>query len=114
MGRRRQRGSNWSAEEAATVVVRWRRSGLSAGAFAEREGISTSRLWYWSKRLSKPNTVSFVPVTMRDANGDPGPQRRQDVIELEVGGVTVRVREGLDDERIARLCAALSGMARSC
>lgn len=114
MGRRRRRAENWSSEEAAAVVGRWRSSGLSAGAFAEREGISTSRLWYWSKRLSEPSTVSFVPVTMRDANGDAGPQRGQAVIELEVSGVTVRVREGLDDERIARLCAALSGVERSC
>jgi len=113
MGRRRQRAENWSPEEAARVLGRWRSSGVSAAAYAAREGISASRLWYWSKRLSERTSVSFVPVPVPDGSR-PEPRPRERVIELQVGGVTVVVGEDLGDERIARLCAALSGVLRSC
>jgi hypothetical protein len=98
---------------AAAVLGRWRSSGLSADAFAGREGISASRLWYWSKRLSEPSSVSFVRVPVPDGSR-PEPRPHEHGIELEVGGVTVRVREDLGDERIARLCAALSIVSRPC
>ncbi len=34
----------------AELMERWQASGLTVGAFAKRETIPVSRLWYWNRR----------------------------------------------------------------
>jgi hypothetical protein len=85
---------------------------LSVGAFCAREGYSQTRLRYWSERLGhdsvvRPQTVSFVPVTL-------GRAHQRGHIEIERSGVVVRVREDLDVEHIARLVAALAVARQPC
>jgi len=102
----------WRADEARLVVERWRSSGLSAAAFARQQGVSTHRLLYWSKQLpvgSSGRPVGFVAVPMPSSQAGSAA-----MIELEVGGVKVRVREELAPERIAQLCAALRAAERPC
>jgi hypothetical protein len=64
----------------------------------------------WKKRLGEsPRTsVKFVSVPLTAATA----LRAQ--IEVEYGGVTLRVREELDVERIARLVRALASVAQPC
>ncbi len=67
------------------------------------------RLSYWSKRLSSEAAVRFVPVAV-----DEGAASSVAVIEVEHGGVKLRVRESLGTEQVAQLCVALVRAVRSC
>jgi hypothetical protein len=107
-----KRAQRWTAAEARDVVERWRGSGHSAAAFAAEHRISASRLWYWSKQLEQqePNGVpQFVAVGVRaEANA-------VHAVEIGLGGLTLRVREGADPGFIARLVSALQrGGTQSC
>jgi hypothetical protein len=107
-----RRWTQWKEPEARAVLASWRRSGLSAAAFCAREGCTTARLRYWSERLpdaprASPPSVSFVPIAL-------GEMRRAGQIEIERGGVVLRVREDLDVTHVARLVAALAAPESSC
>jgi hypothetical protein len=52
-------------------------------------------------------TVSFVPVPL-------GTSQRACYIEIERGGVVLRVREDLDVEQVARLVTALGAAGQTC
>lgn len=67
------------------------------------------RLSYWAKRLSSDATMRFVPIAV-----DEGSARSGAVIEVEHGGVKLRVRESLGAEQVAQLCAALVRAVRAC
>jgi len=60
------------------------------------------RLSYWAKRLSSEAPVRFVSVPLTEASASHA------VIEIERGGVKLRVREALGVEHVASLCAALA------
>lgn len=108
-GRTKERGPRWKADEAREVLAQWRRSGKSAAAFARERGLSSVRLSYWAKQLgSEPAPVKFVPVALGAASVADA------VIEIVHGGVTLRVRESLDAERVGQLCAALMRATRPC
>lgn len=101
----------WRAEEAREVLRQWRRSGQSASVFSRERGVSVRRLSYWSKRLSSSNqaAVQFVPVAVVEPK-KVGPA----VIEIEHGGVTVRVPESVDVELVGRVFAAVVRAVRAC
>jgi hypothetical protein len=107
-----RRWRQWKEPDARKALAAWRRSGLSAGAFSARAGYSETRLRYWSERLRaepspRSSPVSFVPVALSNAP-------REHHIEIERGGVVLRVREELDVEHVARLVAALAGVEPTC
>jgi hypothetical protein len=107
-----RRWKQWKEPEARRALTGWRRSGLSAAAFCAREGYSETRLRYWCARLDEQQderlpTVSFVPVPM-------GTSQRARHIEIERGGVVLRVREDLDVEQVARLVTALGAAGQTC
>jgi hypothetical protein len=115
-GRKREpsgaRWKQWKEPEARAALAAWRRSGLSVAAFCAREGYSDTRLRYWVDRLEQPSPtsvppVSFVPITLSDVRG-----ARQ--LEIERGGVVLRVREDADASLVARLVAALAAVEPSC
>jgi transposase-like protein len=108
-GRLKERGRRWGADEAREAIAQWRQSGQSASAFARARGFSAMRLSYWAKRLSSDAAVRFVPITV-----DEGAARSGAVIEVEHGGVKLRVRESLGAEQVAQLCAALVRAVRAC
>jgi hypothetical protein len=102
---KRKRAKRWSAAEAREVVKRWRESGQSAAAFASEQHISATRLAYWSKQLElqAEQSPQFVAVTMP---AEPSTMHR---VEIAVGGLTLRVREGVGAGFIAQLVSALQG-----
>ena len=107
-----RRWKQWKEPEAREALASWRRSELSVAAFCAREGYSETRLRYWLERLDEPlrsrsSSVSFVPITLSEA-------RRVHQIEIEHGGVVVRVREDLEVAHVARLVAALAAAEQSC
>jgi hypothetical protein len=108
---RGRRWTQWKEPEAREALASWRRSGLSAAAFSAREGYSQTRLRYWSERLgeqsARSSSVSFVPVALSEV-------RRAQQIEIECGGVVLRVREDLAVEHVARLVSALGAAEQTC
>lgn len=102
----KRRWKQWSEAEARAALSEWKKSGASASEFARHKSVSVKRLHYWKKRLAQLDGVAFVPVVM--------PSRADTRIEIERAGIVVRVREGLDGEHLARILAALAGMATRC
>jgi hypothetical protein len=74
---------------------------MTAAAYARTHGISVRRLEYWTKRLTAGAAeVAFVPVTL--------PVASTALIEIGVGDIVVRVPDGHDVERVARLVVAIA------
>jgi hypothetical protein len=98
-----KRSKRWTAEQAREVVERWRGSGQSAATFAAQQHIHVSRLSYWSKQLElqEDEPAQFVAVSV------PAETSAVHAIELEVNGLTLRVREGADVRFVAQLVSAL-------
>ena len=71
-------------------LARWRRSGKTVTEFCRQEGVSKPSFYAWRKRLEEETpAVEFVELE-RVA---PTEAAR---IELELSGVTVRLRAGFD------------------
>jgi hypothetical protein len=107
-------GQRWTETEARAALADLARSGQSELAFARGRGFSRQRVRYWKSRLgvstSKPKTAvspkpGFVAVAM------PVVARAPTKIEIHVGELSVRVREDLDVEHLARIVGALMRVA---
>jgi hypothetical protein len=91
---------HWSEAEARTQLAAFRRSGMSAAAFARSKGVSTNRLEYWKKRLAGDEAeVAFVPVTL--------PAAASFAMEITMGDITVRAPDGVAPERVAQVVVAI-------
>jgi hypothetical protein len=102
----------WTEDEARAALTDLARSGQSAAEFARSRGFSTQRIYYWKKRLGATSAVpAFVPVRLPVVAP---PTLARPTIEIFSRGVTVRVREDLDVEHVARIVEALAGRARGC
>mgnify|MGYP002624105446 FL=1 len=56
-------------EEMYGYVRRWRQSGMSKGAYAERHGMSYQTLHYWDRKFEESaaqQREDFIPVTVID------------------------------------------------
>lgn len=125
-GRRR----NWTTEEKARIVAESATSGESVCAVARRHGLSPQQLFGWRRQareaasaetadrapLFVPAVVeSAMPVAPPAAVSSPGHSRRRapktegagGIIEVELGGITVRVGRGVDAETVAAVITAL-------
>lgn len=90
----------------AKTVAAWRRSGLTGGEYASREGLTERTLRWWASALGRGTRAEHaypielaLPTQTVEASGP--------MIELVVDGVTVRVAPSVDDARIARIVRAL-------
>ncbi|MDC0743186.1 IS66 family insertion sequence element accessory protein TnpA [Polyangium mundeleinium] len=101
------------------IVEKWRRSGLSARAFAKRHRISAVTMYGWSSRLSRQDAAqdsecaaeapTFLPVEIID---DVLPAAAAGPTALEVvlpRGEVIRVPPGADLSQLGRVVAALRG-----
>ncbi len=66
MGKREQK-----RKQMADLMERWQASGLTADAFAKREKMPVSRLWYWKRRTGRAAAAptAFVPVQILQDEG---------------------------------------------
>ncbi len=96
----REDHERWTEARARDVLRALESSGLSAAAFAEREGLRVQRLFFWKRRLGKqqPGPARFVEVTARAA---------QSVEVVLRNGRTLRVPESIDVGALRRLVAAV-------
>lgn len=109
-----------STDEKRALLAAWRASGLSARAFAAREGIRTSCLWRWRRALErggKPATrerpsVTFAPVHVVKRADVRTPHSERAIAEVSLGNeIRLRVIDGADVVQVARLLRALAGGA---
>jgi len=104
-GRRRWRV--WDEHEAREALAELSRSGESIAEFTRRRRISAQRVYYWKKRLAESGAPAFVAVPVAPAGG-------VGQIEIVAEGVTIRVREELDLERLAEIIEIVARRGRGC
>jgi transposase len=117
-GRRRK----WSAETKARIVAESYAS--SVGEVADRHGLAKTQLFTWrrearSQAAAKPGALQFAPVIVESLSAPAraasrpkrlGRHKRRSGdggIELEIGGVAVRVERGADTKTVAAVIRAL-------
>lgn len=117
-GRRRR----WSAEDKARIVAEIAMSGDSVCAVARRHGLSPQQLFGWRRRQrdcqagrSDAEKVEFVPAVVDAASrAVRGPRKAHrweaepeaGLIEIEIGGATVRIGRGADATTIGTVLHA--------
>jgi len=120
-GRRRK----WSDEDKGRIVAEIVASGDSVCAVARRHGLSPQQLFGWRRQLRESaarhfdtKELQFVPAVVDVAANAPAlrgrrkaPRCRSEAgagaIEVEVGGVTIRVGRGADASTVAAIVQAL-------
>lgn len=106
MARVRRSRAWWSK-----AVERYKRSGLTAGAFAAREGLSASTLSWWSSQLlrgtrAERGSQRAVALEVQLAGGQVEPSGG--VLEVELRDAVLRLPAGTDPKYVAALVAELS------
>jgi transposase len=119
-GRRR----SWSSEEKAAIVAESYAEHETVCAVARRHGLTPQQLFTW-RRLARPPAAElppmFVPAVVETAPSEPpaapAPPRRArrgcqaSGIELEIGGVAVRIGADASPRAIAAVIRALKAGA---
>ena len=94
-------------EEWVKAIGQWRRSGQSREEWCARRELNPRRMEWWERRISgrggerEAADSSFVEVT---SDGEVVPSG---LLELEVGGVRLRVGAGFDEQVLVRVLAVL-------
>jgi hypothetical protein len=115
--------------ERKRLVARWRRSGQSAAAFADRHGISQWALYWWARqggagakgrrppqrsvpRSTTAGAPGFIPVRLvGDEHSDP-PAPAEGIVEIRLrGGDVVRV---VGEVSVERLRAVVTAVRQAC
>lgn len=94
-------------------VGQWKRSGLTAAAFAKKEGISPRTLKHWAWQLRKdarekpdrPAPAKGAPVAFVELAVPRGIADRHSAFEIERGSWRVRVPAEFDQSTLERLLA---------
>jgi len=89
MGRKREAGKRswkqWKPEQARRELEAWRSSGLSLSDYAERRGVTTTRLSWWRARLGESSQPASSEMRLVPATLMPTP------MAASWGAVTVRL-----------------------
>ena len=94
----------WGEGEAREALAELSRSGESVASYARRRGVSAQRIYYWRKRVTA-KIPAFVAVPVATA--------RPGQIEVVADGITIRIREDVDADRLADIVESL-GRRRRC
>ena len=126
-----ERRRRWSSEQKVKILTEALEPGVMVSAVADRNGVSRSQVYAWKrlaqrggipgislngpqKQLFAPVCIEAMPASLAPAMAGPPattyPQRSPIVIEVALtNGRIVRVDEGIEPARLARLVAALDG-----
>lgn len=112
---RNGRGRRWSDSEKAAIVAESLEPGVVVTALARRLGIRPEQIHDWRRasregRLGASPSVGS-PAFARVVVTPPPPARNCAPVEIEAGGVIVRVFDGADIDLAARLAMALKARA---
>lgn len=100
-------------EEWEARLQRWRASGLTAQVFAAKEGIGSSTLALWARKLAAQKKGLEGVGLARVETRKPAVVRAdlRTALAVEVGGVVIRVDEGTDLDFLALVVDALGKKA---
>ena len=121
MGRRR-----WSADNRARILEETLAPGAVVSEVARRHGLTPQQVFGWRRAARRPaedndpGSPRFVPAVVEQAKPAPKPVRKPrrprrasrsgdaaGLIEVEIGGVTVRVGRGAEAKTVAAVIQAL-------
>jgi hypothetical protein len=95
-----------------STVSRWKRSGLTAGEFAAREGVSERTLRWWSSALRRgtraargSSETAITPIEIEVPRGS----AHAGHLEIAIDGAVLRVAVGADVEYVSALVKQLRG-----
>lgn len=104
-----------SAEQRSRWVAEWRASGLTAGEFAGRHGLSANTLRYWAYRLKQKPTraiPSLSLVRVERASERTLPPSPASLITIEIGEARVLVPAGSDAVTVRAVLDAVRSSER--
>lgn len=105
------RRPRWTPEIAAQVVRAWEEEGGTQSAFMRKHGLPRERLRFWTRRREGKEgartAMSFVPVAVAPAAREESGREKGEQVQVEVGGVRVRVEAGASQELVARVLRAV-------
>jgi transposase-like protein len=104
---RRKHRHRWTPAEAHSVMNALASSGLSPGAFAEREGLDVARLYRWRRRFAGETCPSVSTPAPSAEVIEIRPGRAEPVEVVLVSGVVLRVSETIDPSVLGKLVVAL-------
>lgn len=115
--------------ERKRLVARWRRSGQSAAAFADRHGISQWALYWWARqggagakgrrppqrsvqRSTTAGAPGFIPVRLVGEEHSDPPAPAEGIVEIRLrGGDVVRV---VGEVSVERLRVVVTAVRQAC
>jgi hypothetical protein len=102
----------WSEHEARSVLLAWRKSGLSIERFAKERCLTPQRVRWWKNKLEgktaivKQPSLALLPVQVTES----APAKRGEPVAVYLrSGHIVKVGRGFDEEAFARVVAVLEG-----
>jgi lambda repressor-like predicted transcriptional regulator len=103
------------ASEWARLVAAYKASGLSASAFAAREGLALSTLYEWVAKLAPRQPVLRIARVIRrpsHAGDEATPTAMGGAVVIEVGAARLRVGAGFDRATLAAVLDVLEARGR--
>ncbi len=105
------RQPRWTPEVAAQVVRAWEEEGGTQSAFMRKYGLPRERLRFWTRRREGKEgartAMSFVPVEVAPAERSETGRVQEEGVQVEVGGVRVRVEAGASQALVERVLRAV-------
>jgi transposase len=122
------RRRRWTAEEKASLVAESFRPGINVSALARRSGVNRGLLQSWRRRASQSvedAVAAFIPIRVEEpvasivrnaepavvapqsSEGSSAAQPEKGTIEIEAGGMQVRVHGSVDLEALRTVLARL-------
>lgn len=98
-----------SREWWSRAVARWKRSGLTAAEFAQREDVSARTLSWWSSTLQRDTRAEHGSSAIEPIEIAVQAPATHGAVEIAVGGVVVRCELGADVAYVTALVHALRG-----
>ncbi|HYO70327.1 MAG TPA: transposase [Archangium sp.] len=105
------RQPRWTPEIAAEVVRASEEEGGTQSAFMRKYGLPRERLRFWTRRRDRKEgartAMAFVPVEVAPAGRSEVVREQGEAMQVEVGGVRVRVEAGASQALVERVLRAV-------
>ena len=106
-----QRRRRWPAEDKARITAESFAPGVTVSEVARRHGVGLGLLHHW-RRLARDSgcveALQFVPITVAAEPAGLAPQPSPaGTIEIEVGGVRIRLSGGVDEVALRTVLSAV-------
>jgi transposase len=111
----RERRRKWTMDDKGRITAESLEPGVNVSEIARRHGVSVGLLHHWRKCAregDKRSPMRFVPVTVAGEVRAPGaarPEVSRSSIEIEYGGVLIRVNGAVDAGTLRTVMAAVQG-----